>query len=217
MERIKTVELSKKFGNLTVFQNVNLTVQAGEVVGLIGANGTGKTTFIKLLSGLVSPDSGHVILNGLDREYNLQNKNDVIGVLFEGSRSLYWRLTGIQNYIYFSGLKGVFGYRAEEQAEKLLRQFDLWKVKDKKVETYSFGMKQRLAIACSMSHNPSILLFDEPSSGLDAESIEILQDYIYMLSQENKSIVLSSHDEKFISRICTRKLIVHTGCINNVD
>jgi sodium transport system ATP-binding protein len=126
-------------------------------------------------------------------------------------------LTGLQNYIYFSGLKGVFGFQAEVQAEKLLRQFDLWKLRNKKVETYSFGMKQRLAIACSMSHNPSILLFDEPSSGLDTESIEILQEYICRLSQDNKTIVLSSHDEKFISRSCTRKLIVHTGCIKNAD
>ncbi len=211
MERIRLVDISKKFEKLSLFHKINFLFQAGEIIGLSGNNGVGKTTFIKLLSGLIHPDSGQIFINGMDVTKSRKKWMSDIGTLLDGSRSLYWRLSALQNFIYFSGLKRVFGHQALLRAETILRCFDLWDVRNNKVETFSFGMKQRLALACSLSHSPSILLLDEPTSGLDTISAQILESYISSLAKENKTIILASHDHDMITRLCTRRLIIENG------
>lgn len=215
MERIKIVDASKKFGNLSIFHELNFSFYGGEIIGLSGNNGVGKTTFIKLLCGLIYPDSGQIFINGIDVKKNRKKWMEDVGILLDGSRSMYWRLSALQNFIYFSGLKGIFGNKALIQAEKILQLFDLWDVREKKVETFSFGMKQRLALACSISHTPSIVLLDEPTSGLDSASTQILEEYICLLAKENKTIILASHDQEMITRLSTRKLIIENGSIND--
>jgi len=216
MERVKAINLTKNFGNRSLFGSVNFSFRAGEIIGISGKNGVGKTTFIKLLCGLIYSDSGQILINGIDARKNRTKWMEDVGTLLEGSRSLYWRLSALQNFIYFAGLKKIFGNEAKVRAEKLLQLFGLWDVRNEKVETFSFGMKQRLALACSVAHAPSIVLLDEPTSGLDTMSSQILENYIDVLSKENKTVLLASHDHEMIARISTSRLTIENGVINRV-
>jgi len=217
MEKIRAVGLSKKFGGTSLFNELNFSFHTGHIIGLTGNNGVGKTTLIKLLCGLIYPDYGMLFVNGVEAKSNRKKWMEDVGVVLEGSHTVYWRLSALQNIIYFSGLKGFFGSIAYTQAEKTLRFFELWNVKDKKVETFSFGMKQRLALACSISHSPSIVILDEPTSGLDAKSTEILESYICSLAKEDKTVILASHDQDMVSRISTRILRIENGILNEVS
>lgn len=214
MERIKAINLSKHFGKNFLFSNLNFSFRSGEIIGLSGKNGVGKTTFIKLLCGLIYPDSGQIFINGIESRKNRTKWMEDIGTLLEGSRALHWRLSALQNFIYFAGLKRIFGNEAIIRAEEILQFFGLWDVKNEKVETFSFGMKQRLALACSVTHSPSIVLLDEPTSGLDAISSQILENYIGVMAQENKTVLLASHDHEMIARISTSRLTIENGVIN---
>lgn len=217
MERIKITNLTKNYANQCVFQQVNISFYSGEIIGLIGENGVGKTTFIKLLCGLIHPDSGQVFINGININSERVKCMQNIGVLLEGSRSIYWKLSALQNFIYFSGLKGIFGRKAYERGERMLKLLDLWKVREKKAEIFSYGMKQRLAFACSISHLPSVILLDEPTTGLDASSSCILEGFIKQLCDDNKTIIIASHDHHMIERLAHKIVNIRNGSFNNVS
>jgi ABC-2 type transport system ATP-binding protein len=216
MERIKINNLSKRYSNRCIFQRINISFYPGKIIGLLGDNGVGKTTFIKLICGLIHPDEGEVFVNGIDIKKQRSKSMQSMGVFLEGSRSTYWRLTAWQNLLYFSGLKGTFGKSAQNRAENLLQIFDLWDIRNTKVEFLSFGMKQRLALACSLSHDPSIILLDEPTSGLDKQSSIIFERFIKQLADENKVIIIASHDHEMIQRISHSMLIIKNGSLNHV-
>lgn len=216
MERIKINNLSKKYSNHCIFQRINLSFYSGKIIGLLGDNCVCKTTFIKLICGLIYPDEGEVFVNGIDIKKQRSKSMQNMGVFLEGSRSTYWRLTAWQNLLYFSGLKGTFGKSAHDRAENLLYIFDLWDVRNTKVEFLSFGMKQRLALACSLSHDPSIILLDEPTSGLDKQSRIIFEHFIKQMAHENKLVIIASHDHEMIQRISHNMLIIKSGSLNYV-
>lgn len=217
METISVVGVSKTFGKKTLFKNLNFTSHAGEIIGLTGSNGIGKTTLLKLLCGLIHPDCGTIYLKGIEVHSNRKKYMQDMGAFLEGSRTVYWRLSALQNIIYFSGLKGIFGKRADSQAEKMLRFFDLWDVKHKKVETFSFGMKQRLALACSLTHAPSIIILDEPTSGLDHVSVEMFKTYIRVLAEEKKTIIMAAHDQNIIHDVSNRILRIENGILRGIS
>lgn len=217
MKRIKINNLSKRYSNRLIFQDINYSFYSGNTIGLIGNNGVGKTTLIKLICGLIYPDEGQILVNGLDIQKQRSKSMQNMGVFLEGSRSIYWRLTAWQNLLYFSGLKGTFGKAAQNRAENLLKKFDLWNERNVKVESLSFGMKQRLALACSVSHNPSIILLDEPTIGLDKQSNIFFESYINQLSRENKLVIIASHDHDMIKRISHSSLIIKDGTLNYVS
>lgn len=216
MERIKIINLSKKYPNRLVFQHINLSFYAGNTIGLLGDNGVGKTTLIKIICGLIYPDDGQVFINGIDIQKKRSKSMQSIGVFLEGSRSTYWKLTAWQNLLYFSGLKGAFGKAAKNRAENLLKKFDLWDERNVKVESFSFGMKQRLAFACSIVHDPSIILLDEPTSGFDRQSNVIFENFIKLLASENKLVIIASHDHDMIKRISQKAFIIKDGILNDV-
>ncbi|MGK5595271.1 MAG: ABC transporter ATP-binding protein [Parachlamydiaceae bacterium] len=216
MERVKINNLSKRYSDRLAFQHINFSFYAGKTIGLLGDNGAGKTTLIKLICGLIHPDDGQVFVNGIDIQKQRSKSMQGLGVFLEGYRSTYWRLTAWQNLLYFSGLKGTFGKAAHNQAENLLKKFDLWDERNIKVETLSFGMKQRLALACSVSHDPSIILLDEPTSGLDRQSNVIFESFIHQLATENKLVIIASHDHDMIKRISDSALIIKGGTLNYV-
>lgn len=216
MESVKINNVSKCFSNCYIFQKINFSFYSGKIIGLQGDNGAGKTTFIKLICGLISPDEGEIFVNGVNIKKQRTKSMQNIGVFLEGSRSTYWKLSAWQNLLYFSGLKGTFGKLAINRAKNLLQIFDLWDIRNSKVELLSFGMKQRLALACSLSHNPSIILLDEPTSGLDNHSSAIFESFIKQLANENKLVIIASHDHDMIERICHSTLIIKNGSINHV-
>ena len=207
----------KSYASRCVFHQTNISFYAGEIIGLIGENGIGKTTFIKLLCGLIHPDEGQIFINGINIQKNKAKCMQSMGVLLEGSRSVYWRLSAWQNFIYFSGLKGVFNKEAYKRAEELFKFLEIWEAKDNKAETLSYGMKQRLAFACSISHYPSVVLLDEPTTGLDSGSNLIFEHFIKQLSNENKTIIIASHDHDMIERLSHKIFRIKDGSIKNVS
>lgn len=216
MERIRINNLTKKYSSRCIVQQINISFYSGEIIGFIGENGVGKTTFIKLLCGLIQPDDGQIFINDINIKKNKAKCMQSMGVLLEGSRSIYWRLSAWQNFIYFSGLKGIFGKEACKIAEQLFTLLDLWEVKDKKVETFSYGMKQRLAFACSISHYPSVILLDEPTTGLDVCSNLILESFVKRLSHDNKTIIIASHDHAMVKRLAHKTIRIKDGSFDNI-
>ncbi|HLZ81816.1 MAG TPA: ABC transporter ATP-binding protein [Ktedonobacteraceae bacterium] len=143
--------------------DLNLVVEAGQVFGFLGANGAGKTTTIKMMCGLITPTTGLIRIGGHDVSRERSAVMHLIGAVLEGTRNVYWRLTAWQNLMYFGHLKGSWGKELKERAKELLGELDLWERRNDPLRTFSRGMQQKVAIACALIGNPSIILLDEPT------------------------------------------------------
>lgn len=208
---IKIKNISKTFSARLVLNNINTYFFSGQITGISGENGSGKTTFIKLISGLILPDVGNVYIHGLDVAIDRLEVMSHLGVLLDGTRNLYWRLSAWQNFVYFSGLKGIFGDVLRKEGKQLLKYFGLWDVRNQKVESFSLGMKQKLSICCTLSHNPDVILLDEPTIGLDHESQQLLLELIKIKASESKTILMLSHDLEMLNTVCHRKITINNG------
>lgn len=207
---LEVQRLTKKFGDFLAVDSVSLTVRAGEIYGLIGPNGAGKTTLLKMIVGLLEPSGGKVLIDGHDLaefpEFAKQNIGFVGDVPY-----LYDRLTGREFMHFIADLWGVEGKLKKERIEKLLTFFDLTKAADNYTETYSHGMKKKLALAAALVYRPKLLVLDEPFAALGpqstAETMEFLQQYV----KEGNAVLLSSHHmAEVVEKICT-----HVGILNH--
>lgn len=209
--------LTKSFstkGNETAIavKAVDLTIPTGQIFGFLGANGAGKTTTIKMICGLIIPTSGSIYLNG----YSLSNQRNLalqqIGAVLEGNRNIYWQLTPTQNLSYFGHHKKLYGSYLADRIEYLLTELDLTKHKNKLVGELSRGMQQKVAIACALIADPSIILLDEPTLGLDIPASRILQEWIeHLASEKKKTILLTTHQLDIAERLCDRIGIMRQG------
>jgi ABC-2 type transport system permease protein len=199
---------------LPAVDGVTLSIKAGELFGLLGPNGAGKTTLIKVLCTLIQPTSGVATINGYDltQEYRVKSS---VGLMTSDERSFYWRLTGRQNLEFFGRLHHIpheeLGFRIEEAIDFS----DLTPVADKRFNTYSTGMRQRLAIARAILHNPSILFLDEPARGLDPESIIRLHKLIRqeLVDRKGITVFLTTHDLVEAESLCDRIALMNQGRI----
>jgi ABC-2 type transport system ATP-binding protein len=174
--------------------HVSLSVAAGRVFALLGANGAGKTTTIKMTCGLVIPSSGAVFVEGDDVQRHRRRVMARLGVVLEGTRNLYWRLTPWENLLYFGRLRGWWGRRLKERAEFLLRDLALWDRRNQTVQLLSRGMQQQVAIAAAVIADPPIVILDEPTLGLDAEAARHVRRWIATLTHEHgKTVILTTH------------------------
>ncbi|MGH2509754.1 MAG: ABC transporter ATP-binding protein, partial [Ktedonobacteraceae bacterium] len=192
--------------------NLNLTVEAGQVFGFLGANGAGKTTTIKMICGLITPTTGQIRINGHDvaRERSVAMRQ--IGAVLEGTRNVYWRLTAWQNLMYFGHLKGRRGKELKAHAKELLGELNLWDRRNDPTRTYSRGMQQKVAIACSLIGDPSIVLLDEPTLGLDIQAARTVKEWIQRLTKEQgKTVVLTTHQLDMAEELCDRVAIIRKG------
>lgn len=192
--------------------NLNLLVPAGQVFGFLGANGAGKTTTIKMICGLVIPTKGRVCVNGYNvaREHSMAMRQ--IGAVLEGTRNVYWRLTAWQNLMYFGHLKGCKGKELKNRAEQLLHELDLWERRNDSIRMFSRGMQQKVAIACALISDPSIILLDEPTLGLDIQASRTVKEWIARLSREQgKTVVLTTHQLDMAQALCDRVAIIQKG------
>ncbi|SUY47976.1 ABC transporter [Clostridium putrefaciens] len=210
---VEVIGLSKQFKSVKAVDNISFKVSQGEIVGLLGENGAGKTTTLRMLATMLKPTSGTVNINNYDVVNDAHMVRGEIGILFGGEVGLYDRLTARENIKYFAQLNGVSNQKAEEQINKLVKAFNMEEYIDRRVGKFSRGMKQKVAIARSIVHDPKIMLFDEPTAGLDISASKIIHDFILHCKEENKAIVFSSHMMNEVEKLCDRVVIINKGKI----
>jgi ABC-2 type transport system ATP-binding protein len=207
---IQAIGLSKQFGKLTAVRDLTLDVGAGEVFGFLGPNGAGKTTTIRMLTGLVRPTSGTALVAGFDvaRESRQVKRN--VGFLAE-TPYLYPKLSGREFLAFMGGLYAVPVAVARQRAQRLLSLFELSAKADDLVESYSHGMRQKLALAGAMLHEPPVLFLDEPTSGLDPRSARLVKDLLVALVARGHTVFLSTHVLEIAEHLCHRVGIIDHG------
>ena len=206
----KIFKLSKKNPPITAVEDLSLEVKEGEVFGFLGPNGAGKTTTIRMLTSLIAPTSGHATINGLQLGKDDQKIRGIVGILTE-TPGMYDRLSAEKNLTIFARL-----YRVKDvsgQVAKYLHMLGLWERRFDEVGSFSKGMRQKLAIARAILHEPKILFLDEPTSGLDPEAAKLVRDFIEELKKEGRTIFLCTHNLDEADRICQRIAIFKTHLI----
>jgi ABC-2 type transport system ATP-binding protein len=207
MAIIETFGLSRHFGKVAAVEDLTLAVEAGEVLGFLGPNGAGKTTTIRMLAGMIAPTKGHAIVAGHRTERNVEQLHEVIGMLTQ-TPGLYDRLSARRNLEYFASFYP--SIESQSQVEKYLKLIGLWKRCNDKVGTFSKGMKQRLALARALVHEPKVLFLDEPTAGLDPEAAGEVRQLIHSLREEGRTIFLSTHNLNEAEMLCNRIAVLHT-------
>lgn len=208
---IEASSLSKMYGDVTALSDVSFTCREGEIFGIIGHNGAGKTTLLKILSGLILPTSGSLVIKGQDLIKDPMKVRSDIGYLPEESR-LYETML-VPDYIRFFGeIYGLDLATIRARADLLLAQLSL-QPEGKQIGNLSKGMKRKVAIARSLVHDPSILIYDEPGSGLDPMTTRFIIEYLKELRVQGKTIILSAHNLAQVEEICDRVMILKHGKI----
>jgi len=208
---VEVVGITKQFKNVKAVDNVSFRVNNGEIVGLLGENGAGKTTTLRMLATMLKISEGKAIINGYDASKEPYKVRGEIGILFGGDVGLYDRLTARENMMYFAKLNGMSDEEAKTNIANLSSQLEMQDYMDKRVGKFSRGMKQKVSIARSIVHNPSVVLFDEPTTGLDVSAARIVQNFILNCKKENKAVVFSSHSMAEVEKLCDRVVIIHKG------
>jgi ABC-2 type transport system ATP-binding protein len=200
-------KIKKTLGNREVLKGISFDVEKRDIFGYLGPNGAGKTTTIRILLGLLQADSGSLSILG--RDINLSETRKEIGFVLD-TDGLYDNMTAEENLIFYSHIYGLS--EAEVNIDKLLNTVDLKGREKDRVNTYSRGMRQRLALARAMVHDPKVLIMDEPTAGVDPSGqIEMRQIMLDVARKENKTIFLSSHNLDEVQRICNRIALIDRG------
>lgn len=211
---IRVEHLQKSYGSVRAVDDLSFKAEKGEILGILGPNGSGKTTTLKSMLGLVLHDSGTIRIDGMNLPEHRKSILRNTGAVLEGARNIYWYLSPRENLLYFAGIRGIHGRRAALAVERLLRELDLWDVRNKEVRQFSSGMKQKVSMASAFVHDPSILLLDEPTLGLDVETSISIRNWLRTLGGPGrKTILITSHDMGFIESVCDRVLIIRKGRI----
>lgn len=203
--------------NVEILKDINFHINKGEVFGLLGHNGAGKTTLIKILTTMLAPTSGESKVLGYDTFKESKYVREKINFVFGGERSLYWRLSARKNLEYFADLYKIPSKYKKQVVEEAVKKVKLEKDIDKKVETFSKGMKQRLQIARALLNNPEIIFLDEPSIGLDPIGASELRQLIKELSNSGTTILLTTHYMAEAEELCDRIAILKEGKILAID
>jgi ABC-2 type transport system ATP-binding protein len=207
---IHTSELTKSFEGKLAVDRLTLDVQAGEVLGLLGPNGAGKTTTSRMLACLIRPSSGEAEIAGYKVGEADEDIRKSIGITTEVP-GLYERLSALQNLELFAELYGVTNIRS--QVEKYLRLVELWDRKNDRAGSFSKGMKQKLALARALVHEPKILLLDEPTSGLDPQVTHSVRELILQFKAQGRTILLCTHNLDEAERLCDRIAVLKTRLV----
>ena len=207
MPRLECVGLKKIYGSRTVVNDVSFHVERGEIVGLLGPNGAGKTTLIRIITRILYPDSGTVLFNG---EMLNDKHTERIGYMPE-ERGLYKKMKVGEHLIYLGRLKGLSLAQSKETVQRWLKKFEIENWYKKNIEELSKGMSQKVQFIATVLHNPELLILDEPFSGLDPINSKLIEDEIYALSREGKTIIFSTHRMEQVEEICDEIVLVNKG------
>ncbi|MDY6985356.1 MAG: ABC transporter ATP-binding protein [Candidatus Thermoplasmatota archaeon] len=212
MNAIEVKNLEKSYGNFRALKGINFSVSRGEIFGFLGPNGAGKTTTIKIITTMLPPDSGETYVLGhsiVDESKEVRRK---IGVLPEAF-GFYEEMSAL-SYLAFNGS---FYRKDERRCKEMLKLVGLEKVADRKISTFSHGMRQKLGLALAMLNDPEVLVLDEPTNGLDPKAIFEFEEIIKGLKDEGKTIFLSSHILPEVQKLCDRVCIINEGSVVSVD
>jgi ABC-2 type transport system ATP-binding protein len=210
---IEVNNLQRSFGSRKAVDGMTFRVEPGEVFGLLGPNGAGKTTTVRLLNGLLPPSAGSARVFGFDPVLDGASISQRTGVLTE-TPALYERLSARENLEFFATLQNLSQPDLDRRVDDMLSFFELGPRASDKVETYSKGMKQRLALARALVHEPPLLFLDEPTSGLDPEAAQQVDDLIAVLGRtDGQTVILATHNLMEAQRLCDRVAIMNHGRI----
>jgi len=212
MEVIRVSNLSKRYHKHQVLQNIDLTINQGELIGYIGPNGAGKSTTIKILCGLIPEFEGEVQVLGMEVKNNALEIKRKIGYIPENA-ALYETLTPIEYLLFVGQLYQLSTDSIKQKANDLLRLFDLDKAKESRMTTFSKGMKQKVLLISGLLHNPEIIFLDEPLSGLDANAVILVKEILTQLKRSGKTIFYSSHIMEVVEKLSDRIIILNGGKI----
>jgi ABC-2 type transport system ATP-binding protein len=213
---IKTDNLTKQFpagknhSLITAVEGLSLDIAEGEVFGFLGPNGAGKTTTVRMLSSLIAPTAGRAVINGLEVGRQDQEIRKCVGILTE-TPGMYERLSAEKNLTIYAQLYGVKNVKG--QVEKYLRMLGLWERRFDEVGSFSKGMRQKLAIARALLHEPPVVFLDEPTSGLDPEAARMVRDYVKTLRSEGRTIFLTTHNLEEADELCDQIGVFKTNLI----
>lgn len=213
---IEVESLSKRYRNkgreIAAVKDLSLTVPAGQVLAFLGPNGAGKTTTIKMICGLITPTTGTIRLHGYDMRRQQRHALKQISAVLEGTRNIYWRLSAMENLLYFGRLRGVEGKVLRPRAEQLLRELNLWDRRNDQPRHFSRGMQQKVAIAAALVTDPPIVLLDEPTLGLDVQAAKTVEEWVVKLAHERgKTVVITTHQLDMAQKIADRVAIINKG------
>lgn len=210
------VKVYGRKGGKRALDGVSFSVPKGDIFGFLGPNGAGKTTTIRILATVLTPTAGTVRIAGHDIRSDSMEVKERIGVMPD-EVSFYPTLTGLAHLQYYASFYGIRRANAKRRAEELLAQVGIGDVAEKKVKTYSHGMKKRLALAQSLLHDPDCIIMDEPASGLDPQGMRYFRDLIRFLNGKGKTIFLSSHLLSEVEQLCEHVGIIDRGRIVAAD
>jgi len=209
---IQISKLVKKYDEATnnAVDSLDLQIMEGDIFGLLGPNGAGKTTTISMLCGLITTDSGNIIINELDQKRNLEEIKKIIGVVPQ-ELALYDNLTATENLKFFGKMYGLDSKYLTSRIEFFLKKFSLTEKAHKLVSTFSGGMKRRLNLIAGILHSPKILFLDEPTVGIDVQSKNVIIEYLKELNNQGTTIVYTSHLMEEAENLCTNISIIDFG------
>ena len=204
--------LYRSFRTIPAIQDISFSVAAGEIVGFLGPNGAGKSTTVKIITGMLRPDEGHVLFEGDDIRRDMVSFRSQLGYVPEEAH-LYSYLSGLEYLQLLGRLRGMDEALIEVKATRLLKLLLLESWQYSPISTYSKGMRQRVLIAAALLHDPKLLIFDEPLSGLDVISSRLFKDLLELLAAEGKAILYISHVLEVVEQICRRVIVIAKGKI----
>jgi ABC-2 type transport system ATP-binding protein len=202
--------ICKTFNRIEAVDHVSFSARAGEITGYLGPNGSGKTTTMKMLAGLMQPTSGTILFNGQPVAADLNRHKERMGYVPEEPH-LYGHLSGLEYLIMVGQLRNLPPKPALDRIDGLLERFSLRADRHVPISNYSKGMRQKVLLSAALLHNPDLLLLDEPFSGLDVGTSLVLRSLIQELAARGKVILFSSHELETVERVCERVVILHRG------
>lgn len=202
--------LHKYFRGIPAVEDVSFNVGAGEIVGFLGPNGAGKSTTVKMITGMLQPNAGRVLFEGRDIREDMVAFREAIGYVPEEAH-LYGYMSGFEYLQLVGRLRGFREAAIEEKAAGLLKLLHLESSQHSPISTYSKGMRQRVLIAAALLHDPRLLIFDEPLSGLDVISGRLFKDLLELLAAQGKGVLYISHVLEVVEQVCDRVVVIAKG------